>query len=894
MAAYSDWNQFYSDLGKSTVIPTLAETKAANLAKKREEKLALTNPNKLADEAAERALADLYGSGEASAELSSGPIDALQAGFMTTMGKGAELVGEGIESVGQLVDSPSIEGYGTQIQKEQQQWRNKGKWNKLVGYDPKPVRAMGEQFADRWEKGDYFSAVGGLAQPAAISAFANSLPEMLVMSNPWGLGSVMASNVNKNLNDLGPNATDDQRAISVGLSVVGTALDRLGDKVVLGGGEKALTSMIQSMSKPAQEAVFKVYGQSLVRLGIGAGAFIGKAGFEGVTEGAQTLLEKKAANAELMNFAITEKERREALEAVGIGMGAGGVVAAPKAAKEIAATAGMSTVRGVAGLAEKGIDFAGRKATEANYKLISQDQRDEIQAKYDADDAKFKIAEAERNRASEQIKAAKSIDELKSFNDPEIDAAIDSVLDSDNSIKERRAKIEEVDSMSDFNSVDTWTAGKVNLLNKSNPSDVAYSVEEVKALLQDEITNSYSPADLDANIDKIKNEAISQYNKQNTTDKALLEGTRAKDYVYQASKNLYKGTKEAVEKAIPKELRDEIIKQAKAGVDLAKVGIDVATAEIKNLDKSTARAMMDDLTKGKVHKGLDAFSRKQLSELKTAFKDNERATKVLNKLIERKNKISSEFDKVSKKDVSFFDAVVDMGGKIKNSNMAAQIRGLGVITEEFLTDPANLSRAKALVKDLETKKRKTPDKFTKIEQSRLNEAKRSVLKAIRAEEQGAINNALRKVAKVWKEKDVNNESVRLAKKAYSQIEELAKKTYSKIEDSDLLKNLDERLTKLAEDLDKAGVDAETIQSVKPEQKKTSSEKKVTTPKDDDIIVVKSSEVSEAELSEIIEEANSIEADKEVSTAQDKPIDAKLTKEEVVVRDLLDSLLCNKG
>ena len=682
-------------------------------------------------------------------------------------------------------------------------------------------------------------------------------------------------------------ATGEERTALLPVAAAVALVGQLGDKALIGkipAVNKLMKGIVGSGNKTASKSAIKEIAKKIVA---GGTATIG----QGVEEVFQDTLiaygEKYGTKAQ--EELLSDQHIKELWGSFGGGVLGASPITGTQTAVGVAGSGAKGAVRTVGKGVEKGIDFAHKKAVEANYKIISQDQRDEIQATYKDNAAAYKKSEDANNAAASSIENTTTVDELKALNDPEVDVAIDSILDSDNKIKERRKSIYEAESTKDLE-VDAWTIGKIAAINSSNESKVDYSLEELKDRLQAEITNSYTPADLNANIDKIKNEAIAQYNKRNTTDKLNLEAIRAKDFVYQASANLYDGTKAAVEKALPKELRDEIIKQAKAGVDLAKVGIDVATAELKNLDKSTARAMLDDLTKGKMHKGIDTFSRKQLGELKTAFKNNENATKVLNKAIERKNKISAEFDKVTKKDVKFFDAVVDMGGKIKNSNLAAQIRGLGIITEDFLTDSGNLSRAKSLVKELEKSKKEDPTKFSKEDQARLSDNKRKVLKAIRNEEQGAINNALRKIDKALTKNQVERRSIIALKQAKNKIISLSKKTYTSLEESELLKNLNKSLEDLSKKLEEYGDDVDVAPEAKAKSKKSTTEKVDVT--EDTIKVVNSSEVSEKELAEILEDSSTIEADNEVSTAPDKPLNGKLAKEANI--DLLVSMFCNKG
>ena len=262
-------------------------------------------------------------------------IDAVQAGAYSLAGKGAEFVGSLIRKAGEATNIDYLKREGAQIEKEQIQWRKEGLWNEFAGFNAAKVQQIGIDFAESAEKGDVLGMLDAVATPEAFVALANSTPEMIAMMNPWGLGAVMATNVNKNLNDLGPNATTSEKWVSTGLSIVGTALDRLGDKVILGNGDKALTKLITSMPPPARKAILKKFGGRLTQLGIKATTIVPKAMFEAGTEGVQTILEDKASDVNKLNTNITAKEARSGLEATGIGMAAGGVIPTVQTAKPL-------------------------------------------------------------------------------------------------------------------------------------------------------------------------------------------------------------------------------------------------------------------------------------------------------------------------------------------------------------------------------------------------------------------------------------------------------------------------------------------------------------------------------------------------------------------------------
>lgn len=280
--------------------------------------------------------------------------EAVASNYASISSRGAEFVGSAMKAIGESIDftdedaakvdaehgistrvvdgiSNFLQEEGAQIEKEQQQWRKNGSYDELVGYNSKPVQEFGKELADLADKGEYLQAFGHLFDTRAVTAFAQSLPEMIVMGNPFGLGAMIGANVNTNLNELENNAkknnqevTAEDKATSAALSTVGTLLDRLGDKVTLGSA-KGLTSLLKGMPTSVKTAVNDVFGDNLKRIGVEVASLAPKAGVEGTTEAAQTLLEGKASDLDKMNLDITEKERREALEAGMIGTAAGGV-----------------------------------------------------------------------------------------------------------------------------------------------------------------------------------------------------------------------------------------------------------------------------------------------------------------------------------------------------------------------------------------------------------------------------------------------------------------------------------------------------------------------------------------------------------------------------------------
>ena len=265
-----------------------------------------------------------------------------------------ELFNAGFEAIGEATGYEELEAYGKQNQEILKTARDEGRWNELTGYDSSRVEEYGDKVADLVEAGEYVDAAVALFDKRAVTAFGNSLPMMFAMTNPVGLGTVIAQNANKALNDISDDATDDDKLTTVAISVLATALDRIGDKAVLGSFDKLAGGILNKLPDAVQKNVLYKLGNTMTQ-------FIGKSGFEGLTEGAQSILEGKASDLDKQRWGITDKEKREGLVGAAIGTGAGGV---PAAVSTIADTSGIT------------LDLAneGRKALSAKIDGIGKSQ----------------------------------------------------------------------------------------------------------------------------------------------------------------------------------------------------------------------------------------------------------------------------------------------------------------------------------------------------------------------------------------------------------------------------------------------------------------------------------------------------------------------------------------
>lgn len=455
------------------------------------------------------------------------------------------------------------------------------------------------------------------------------------------------------------------------------------------------------------------------------------------------------------------------------GFTAGSIRAAPMA---VSGTINTS-LRGVGKAIEYGVDKAKKKGVELSYKVLDQDQRDKIKADYVASDKATKETVAANEASIETLSKATNIDELRKNKDPMVEATVKSILDKDGKNDAIAAKIAEAKDIQDLKDISIKAQGAIKQAIAANPNkDVPLTLIELKKIVTKSETGNYNRQDLTKNFESIKSQAIAQYSKTNLGLKTAQEATRAKDFVYQASKSLYQGGKDLADKLVPKEIREAIVTNAKKGIDLAKSGADILAEEIKDLDKSAIRGMFDDIAKGKTHEALYAFSESQLADMKEGYKDNNKARRAIDKIIQAKKKIKQGVFKEyidTKKGKGFLAGVVS-GAKVITKDLNTRIAGLTEITKEAMLDSDNLSAAKTLVDDLRASIAKDSENATPEAKSRLREALRDASALVKAGEQGFINTTAKSLSKAYRDYDVNDKIVYGAK--YSKV--MAKKAIS--------------------------------------------------------------------------------------------------------------------
>jgi len=113
--------------------------------------------------------------------------------------KVGSLVGEGIESLGQLIGVEDVEKSGTAIQQAATEFLQSGFADKITGYNAVNVQELSKEIEDTIETDGYMSALGkAVTDVRSLEVLAGSLPEMVALAA--SVGTMAVANVNNNIN----------------------------------------------------------------------------------------------------------------------------------------------------------------------------------------------------------------------------------------------------------------------------------------------------------------------------------------------------------------------------------------------------------------------------------------------------------------------------------------------------------------------------------------------------------------------------------------------------------------------------------------------------------------------------------------------------------------------
>lgn len=282
-----------------------------------------------------------------------------------TLNVGAKLVsliGEGLETIGEKDKSflenqqkyldkyhkgekvsewrrnllDGLQEFGTSLQKEMTDFQRKGGADKITGYSQRDVQALSAEIDSTIKNEGWISALGkAVTDVRSLEVLVNSVPEMVALAA--SVGGMAIANVNNNINigeaELGRAYTSREKVLSAASSIVGTYIDRVGDKLALSGINPAKVGLKKAVDEaPAavKNALTSKYGKAITTIGEAPLRLAGAGAIEGATEKAQTLLETAAQRPEVFKEGFTEAEKAESDVAGVLGFAMGTHMAGPR------------------------------------------------------------------------------------------------------------------------------------------------------------------------------------------------------------------------------------------------------------------------------------------------------------------------------------------------------------------------------------------------------------------------------------------------------------------------------------------------------------------------------------------------------------------------------------
>lgn len=255
--------------------------------------------------------------------------------------KAGSLIGRGVEAVGQVTGSETAKGVGKTIQDAYTKFQTKQMGKEMTGYNDKDAQSLQQEIGDTIKKDGYLAALGkAVTDSRSLEVLATSVPEMIALAA--SVGTMAIANANNDINigqtNLGREYTPEEKAMATVSSVVGTYLDRLGDKLALSGmngAKMALKEAVEKAPVGVQEALASKYGKGILAIGEVPLKLAGAAGVEGGTEWAQTLTQNAAQNPEIFKNGLSDKDYEEAGVAGVLGAAMGTHMSVPTVAKDM-------------------------------------------------------------------------------------------------------------------------------------------------------------------------------------------------------------------------------------------------------------------------------------------------------------------------------------------------------------------------------------------------------------------------------------------------------------------------------------------------------------------------------------------------------------------------------
>lgn len=246
-----------------------------------------------------------------------------------------------LDNVGVTGASKWLKETGKNIQKATTEFDKDGKGSRFSGYDTTDVSQLMEDIDKTIKEEGYITAIANIVtDDRSLQALGQSVPEMIALM--FSVGSMAVVNANHNINiaedNMGRDLTPDEKVKSVAVSVIGTYLDRMGDKLALNrmnSSKLILKEAISNAPAGVKQALATTFGKSILKISEAPVRLALAGAAEGVTEFAQTLSEEAAQNPIVFTDGFSEEQWDEAKGSGVIGAAMGIQMATPRVAYDV-------------------------------------------------------------------------------------------------------------------------------------------------------------------------------------------------------------------------------------------------------------------------------------------------------------------------------------------------------------------------------------------------------------------------------------------------------------------------------------------------------------------------------------------------------------------------------
>lgn len=529
-----------------------------------------------------------------------------------------------------------------------------------------------------------------------------------------GLG---AAYTNQQLNERKANNNGESADVltAAGAMAANTVLFGLEFNIIKKVGLSAAKDVVEDLTVNTARAALTGQSKNLAKaIAENTTKIAGAAGAEAAQEYAQTwtqILTEKADTAKFGSFddVVSNKDnQKEANMGAILGAASGGSL---RAAPMAVTTPIKATAKAGNKVIKKTVDYGAKKATEASYNMLSVDEREQLKAQFDAENETIAKNTATREAQIKKISTATTIDELRNLGDNRVDETINNILEKSKTAKKIVDTIDKVTGADTLEAIAKTSAygrvlvDKLSSKDASNPATVEQVKEKVLTHLEGRL-NKGEKAVLEAKLDTIKNAAIAQHNKDITLEKAGSTFTQGRDIVQKVATNAYEKAKakgQAIVDAIPQEAVDKVVELVNDGKELTAETVDAVIEGVKDSDKSTVRALLDDLVSEKPKKStltaLTKLNVDTLSALEKAVKSNRMASRIVKAAKAKKKEIRTQFfgdeaKKVTKSKVK--EKVKSLIGE----DYTKKLKGLKSILVDSINDNETIQELTQMIEDM--------------------------------------------------------------------------------------------------------------------------------------------------------------------------------------------------